>query len=330
MKVLGIESSANKLGIALIDEGIIKFNGRKTHVTAPGTGFVPSETAMHHIQNAVPLLKDLIEKTNIKLDDIDLIAFTKGPGMAGPLQVGALIARTLSVYLNKPIVPVNHCVAHIEMGIEFCKAKNPIILYASGGNTQIIAYVSSGYKIIGETLDIAVGNCLDRFARLAKISNDPSPGYNIEQMAKRSREFKHIPYVVKGMDMSLAGIVPYIEQNYKNLDSKTVESLCFSLQETIFASLVEVTERAMALQNSNEVLICGGVGCNERLQEMMKIMCEERNAILHSMDDSYCVDNGAMIAHTGTLMYKSGMRFVLEDTNVTQRWRTDKVKVTWK
>lgn len=330
MKVLGIESSANKLAIALIDNGIIKFNGRKTHITAPGTGFIPSETALHHYQNMVPLLRELIDKTDIKLSEIDLITFTRGPGMAACLQVGAIVARTLSTYLDKPIVPVNHCVAHIEMGIKVCQANNPIILYASGGNTQVIACTAFGYRIIGETLDIAVGNCLDRFARLVKISNDPSPGYNIEQMAKRSREFKHIPYVVKGMDMSLSGIVPFIEQNYKNFDIQTVESLCFSLQETIFASLVEVTERAMALQASEEILICGGVGCNERLQEMMKLMCKERGAIVHSMDDSYCVDNGAMIAHTGTLVYESGMRFSLKDTDVTQRWRTDKVKITWK
>ncbi|KRH93163.1 putative metalloprotease with chaperone activity (RNAse H/HSP70 fold) [Pseudoloma neurophilia] len=330
MKVIGIESSANKLGIALIENGNIIFNARRTHITAPGLGFIPSETAMHHYKNAVPLLKELVKTTGVKLKDIDLITFTRGPGMAGPLQVGALVARTLSVFLNKPIVPVNHCIAHIEMGIEYCKAKNPIILYASGGNTQIIAYCSSGYKIIGETLDIAVGNCLDRFARYAKISNDPSPGYNLEQLAKKSKVYKKIPYVVKGMDMSLAGIVPYIEQKYPDPDQETVESLCYSLQETIFAALVEVTERAMALQNSKEVLICGGVGCNERLQQMMQIMCQERNSIVHSMNDSYCVDNGAMIAHTGTIMYKSGLRFTLKDTDVTQRWRTDKVDVTWK
>lgn len=330
MKVLGIESSANKLGIALIDDGVIRFNKRKTHITPPGCGFIPSETALHHYKQIVPLLKEMITEVGIKLKEIDLITFTRGPGMAGPLQAAAIVARTLSIFLEKPIVPVNHCIAHIEMGIEFCKAKNPIILYASGGNTQIIAYASSGYKIIGETLDIAVGNCLDRFARIAKISNDPSPGYNIEQLAKKGKVFIQVPYVVKGMDMSLSGINQYIERNFKNMNQETIESLCFSLQETIFAALVEVTERAMALQNSNEVLICGGVGCNERLQEMMQIMCKDRNAILYSMDDSYCVDNGAMIAHTGSLMYKAGGRYNLTDTDVTQRWRTDKVEVFWK
>lgn len=330
MNVLGIESSANKLGIALISDDVIKFNERKTHITPPGMGFIPSETAVHHAKEIIPLMKKMLEKTEIKLSEIDIITFTRGPGMAGPLQVAALVARTLSVFLDKPIVPVNHCIAHIEMGIKFCNARNPIVLYASGANSQIIAYTSAGYRIIGETLDIAVGNCLDRFARLAQISNDPSPGYNIEQLAKKSKKYIKLPYVVKGMDMSLSGINPFIKQNFKDLDQETIESLCFSLQETIFASLVEVTERAMALQNSEEVLICGGVGCNERLQEMMKIMCTERGATLYAMDDSYCVDNGAMIAHTGTLMYKSGSRFTLKDTDVTQRWRTDKVEVTWK
>ena len=106
---------------------------------------------------------------------------------------------------------VNHCIAHIEMGRLVTGAKNPTVLYVSGGNTQVIAYSQKRYRIFGETIDIAVGNCLDRFARVLKLSNDPSPGYNIEQLAKRGSKYLELPYVVKGMDVSFSGILSFIE-----------------------------------------------------------------------------------------------------------------------
>ena len=123
-------------------------------------------------------------------------------------------------------------------------AKNPTVLYVSGGNTQVIAYSQKKYRIFGETIDIAVGNCLDRFARVLKLPNDPSPGYNIEQLAKKGEKFLPLPYVVKGMDVSFSGILSYIEERAINLIESgqyTSEDLCFSLQETLFAMLVETT-----------------------------------------------------------------------------------------
>lgn len=100
--------------------------------------------------------------------------------MGPPLAVGALVARTLSLMHDIPLIGVNHCIAHIEMGRLVTKIKHPTVLYVSGGNTQVIAYCSKRYRIFGETIDTAVGNCLDRFARVLNISNDPAPGYNIE------------------------------------------------------------------------------------------------------------------------------------------------------
>ena len=132
----------------------------------------------------MPVLRKALEDAKITLKDIDVICYTKGPGMGAPLAVAALVARTVAQLYNKPLVAVNHCVGHIEMGRLITKSNNPIVLYVSGGNTQIIAYSQQRYRIFGETIDIAVGNCLDRFARLLNLSNDPSPGYNIEQLAK--------------------------------------------------------------------------------------------------------------------------------------------------
>lgn len=144
------------------------------------------------------LVKSALKEAQLSPQAIDVICYTKGPGMAPPLLVGAIVARTLSLLWQKPLLGVNHCIGHIEMGRFITGAKNPIVLYVSGGNTQVIAYSNKRYRIFGETIDIAVGNCLDRFARIIKLSNDPSPGYNIEQLAKEGKQFVKLPYVVKG------------------------------------------------------------------------------------------------------------------------------------
>nr|CAD2151610.1 unnamed protein product [Meloidogyne enterolobii] len=253
--------------------------------------------------------------------------------MGAPLQVGAVVARTLAQLWKKPVIPVNHCVGHIEMGRLITGAKNPVILYVSGGNTQVISYLNQCYCIFGETLDIAVGNCLDRFARILKLSNEPSPGYNIEQLAKKGSRFYQLPYVVKGMDISLSGILSHIEKEAPILVKSGKFSdadLCFSLQETVFAMLVEITERAMAHCGSKEVLIVGGVGCNERLQQMMNIMVNERKAKLFATDERFCIDNGAMIAQAGWEMYNCGMNAPIKECTYTQRYRTDQVRVLWR
>ncbi|XP_037935172.1 probable tRNA N6-adenosine threonylcarbamoyltransferase [Teleopsis dalmanni] len=341
---LGIEGSANKIGIGIIRDGEELANVRRTYITPPGEGFMPRETAKHHREQIVNLVKQAISEAKINPTEIDVICYTKGPGMAQPLLVGAIVARTLSLVWNKPLLGVNHCIGHIEMGRFITKAQNPIVLYVSGGNTQVIAYSNKRYRIFGETIDIAVGNCLDRFARIIKISNDPSPGYNIEQLAKNSQNYIKLPYSVKGMDVSFSGILSYIEEladpskrrQKRKKDENgaepeySKEDLCYSLQETIFAMLVEITERAMAHCESTEVLIVGGVGCNLRLQEMMGIMCKERGGKVFATDERYCIDNGLMIAHAGAEMHRAGIRMPWDESFITQRYRTDEVLVTWR
>ncbi|KAB2039536.1 hypothetical protein E1A91_D02G017000v1 [Gossypium mustelinum] len=334
MIAIGFEGSANKIGIGVVTlDGTILSNPRHTYITPPGQGFLPRETAQHHLQHVLPLVKSALKTAEITPDEIDCICYTKGPGMGAPLQVSAIVVRVLSLLWKKPIVAVNHCVAHIEMGRIVTGADDPVVLYVSGGNTQVIAYSEGRYRIFGETIDIAVGNCLDRFARVLTLSNDPSPGYNIEQLAKKGEKFIDLPYVVKGMDVSFSGILSYIEataeEKLKNNEC-TPADLCYSLQETLFAMLVEITERAMAHCDSKDVLIVGGVGCNERLQEMMRIMCSERGGRLFATDDRYCIDNGAMIAYTGLLAFAHGYSTPLEESTFTQRFRTDEVHAIWR
>jgi N6-L-threonylcarbamoyladenine synthase len=247
--------------------------------------------------------------------------------MGAPLQSCAVCARTLSLLWKVPLVGVNHCVGHIEMGRLATGASNPVVLYVSGGNTQVIAYSNQRYRIFGETIDIAIGNCLDRFARVIGVSNDPSPGYNIEQEAKKGTKYIPLPYVVKGMDVSFSGILTQVQQLAK---TERKEDLCFSLQETLFAMLVETTERAMAHTGQKQVLIVGGVGCNKRLQGMMRQMVEERGGGVSAMDHRYCIDNGAMIAQAGIFALQFGVATPIEDSWCTQRYRTDQMKAIWR
>lgn len=244
------------------------------------------------------------------------------------------------------------------MGRLITGATNPVVLYVSGGNTQVIAYSSQRYRIFGETLDIAVGNCLDRFARTLHISNDPAPGYNIEQLAKQGKQLVDLPYVVKGMDVSFSGLLAAIDglaaqwglggedaanEDLRKQDSQSGDApipqtdgkptradLCFSLQETVFSMLVEITERAMAHVGSKQVLIVGGVGSNERLQEMMGIMARDRGGSVYATDERFCIDNGIMIAQAGMLAYQTGFQTPLKESTCTQRFRTDEVFVKWR
>ncbi|KAI9722092.1 MAG: putative tRNA threonylcarbamoyladenosine biosynthesis protein kae1 [Chrysothrix sp. TS-e1954] len=451
---LGLEGSANKLGIGLIEHiylpnptahptvnghssspAPIPFstptrpipkirilaNLRHTYVSPPGTGFLPKDTAIHHRRWVVRLVKWALHQSGLTPKDVDCIAYTKGPGMGACLQSVALAARTMALLWDvplhedegtngvssangasskrethhtshaerapKPLIPVNHCIAHIEMGRAITKALNPTILYVSGGNTQVLAYSPPRYAVFGETLDIAIGNCLDRFARTLRISNDPAPGYNIEMLAREGRKrgrWLDLPYVVKGMDCSFSGILAAVdvlaaqlEENpdrntkapvLKDVDSKVVNSadLCYILQETLYAMLVEITERAMAHAGADSVLCVGGVGCNERLQEMMGLMARDRGGKVFGTDERFCIDNGIMIAHAGLLAFETapiqervqevkvqGLEsegeiellkqkaklqlgvegragWGVESSQCTQRFRTDDVVVTWR
>ncbi|KAJ2759422.1 putative tRNA threonylcarbamoyladenosine biosynthesis protein kae1, partial [Coemansia nantahalensis] len=271
---LGLEGSANKLGVGIVRHvyaGGVAAGGelrpaleelanvRDTYNPPAGEGFLPRDVAAHHRATIMPLVTQALAEAGVAPSDLDCICFTKGPGMGAPLQAVALVARTLAQLWGLPLVGVNHCVGHVEMGRAITGADNPVVLYVSGGNTQIIAYSQQTYRIFGETLDIAIGNCLDRFARVLKLPNDPSPGYNIEQYAKRGSKYIELPYTVKGMDVSFSGILSFIEKLAKTEpDKHAPEDLCFSLQETMFAMLVEITERAMAHIGSDEVLIVGG------------------------------------------------------------------------
>ncbi|MBI4416579.1 MAG: bifunctional N(6)-L-threonylcarbamoyladenine synthase/serine/threonine protein kinase [Euryarchaeota archaeon] len=326
MLCLGIEGTAHTVGVGIVDEACRVLANVYATVRPETGGIHPREAANHHAEKVVPLIEEAAAKAGVSLKEIDLIAFSQGPGLGPCLRTVATAARALALSLHKPIVGVNHCVAHLEIGRGRCGCDDPVLLYASGGNTQVIAYAAGRYRVFGETLDIGVGNMLDKFGREVGM---PFPaGPLIEKHAKGGRELLPLPYSVKGMDVAFSGMLTAALSLYRQ--GARLEDLCYSIQETAFAMLTEVTERAMAHVEREEVLLGGGVVRNKRLQEMFAKMAADRGAKMFVPEGDLCVDNGAMIAWTGLLQHKSGQRMAVEDTVIDQRYRTDEVEVTWR
>ncbi len=326
MPVLGIESSAHTMGIGIVDRGKVLCNVKRMYKISD-KGLIPARVADFHSQGVGELISSALEEAKIDAEDIEAVGYTKGPGLGGCLRVGQLSALTLSKRLGVPTMPVNHAVAHIEVAKWCLKMKNPLALYVSGGNSQIIGLSQEPqrhYHIHGETFDIGVGNMIDNFARYAKLN--PAWGSTVAKIAQGGK-YMEMPYTVKGMDFAFTGLLTNAE---KLLDSgKSVRDVAYSLQETAFSMLLEASERSMMLMGSKEFLICGGVAQSPRLKEMAKIMCEAHGARFGVAADEYNADNGAMIALVAEKMFRSGQRAGKADCTVKQKYRIDSVRVTW-
>lgn len=321
---LGIEGTAEKTGVGIVnsDGNILAICGNQLYPEKGGIH--PREAAEHHAKWIPKLITQALNEANLNFNDIDLVSFSQGPGLGPALRIVATSARTLALSINKPIIGVNHCIGHVEIGKLTTGAVNPVTLYVSGGNSQVIAYESGRYRIFGETLDIAVGNCLDHFGRETGLGHPGGPV--IEKLAKKG-SYIELPYVVKGMDFSFSGLLSAALRAYKN--GAAIEDVCYSLQETAFSMLVEVTERALSHTERDEVLLCGGVAANSHLREMLNTMAENHYAKFYMPDMKFCGDNGAMIAWLGLLRSKYFGFMNIEDTHIIQRYRTDEVDVPW-
>jgi len=327
---LGIESTADDFGVGIATfHGKILANVADSYVPEEG-GIHPREAARHHAEVSDRVLREALEKAGVTPHDLDVICFAQGPGLGPCLRTGATVARALATYLGVPLVGVNHSVAHIEVGKLETGAVDPVTLYVSGGNTIVTAYEAGRYRVFGETLDIALGNCLDVFAREAglKQARGMPLGAALEELAKEGKMLLRLPYVVKGMDLSLSGLLTAAIGLLRKGDYR-LEDVCYSLQEHAFSMVTEVTERALAHTEKKEVLLTGGVAANQRLQNMLSIIAGEHDAKFSVVPRQYATDNGAMIAWTGVLAYIHGLATPVEESYVKLRWRVDKVDVPW-
>jgi len=327
---LGIESTADDFSV-----GILSFKGEilanEISMFMPETGEVhPREAARHHAEVAGKVLADALQKGGIRPHEIEIIAFSQGLGLGNCLRTGATAARALASYLQVPLVGVNHCVAHIEIGKLITGARDPLTIYVSGSNTIVAAFEAGRYRVFGEALDIAVGNCVDMFAREAGLRQKIGKPFGalVEQLAARGQNFVSLPHTVKGMDLSFSGLLTAAIELLQSRKNR-LEDSCYSLQEVAFSMLTEVTERALAHMEKLELLLTGGVATNKRLQSMLESIAKEHDARFCVVPKQYALDNGAMIAWTGILAYQHGLLAPIEKSFVRLKWCLDEVYTPW-
>lgn len=328
MICLGVESTAHTFAIGILENKKILADQRSMYTSEKG-GIIPSEAANFHRKNKDEIFIKALKEAKLKIEDINMIAFSMGPGLPPSLIVGKDFAKELALKFNKPLVGVNHLCGHLEEGKFFTEAKDPVFVFVSGANTQIIAHEGEKYRIFGEALSVGLGNALDKFGRAVGLGFPAGP--KIEQLAKKGK-YVELPYVVKGMDVEFSGIVTHCINLYKK--GIPVEDLCYSLQETGFAMLIEVTERALAHTGKKEALLIGGVAANQRFVEMLDIMCKERGAKAYACPLKYSGDNGVQIAIAGMLQYKSNSNVhktkqQIENVDIKPTWRIDDVETPW-
>ncbi len=330
-RILGIEGTAWAASAAVYDTatGDVFI---ETEAYQPESGGIHPREAAEHMHEAIPRVVDRALSYARETSDrstatppVDAVAFSQGPGLGPCLRVVGTAARALSQTLGVPLVGVNHMVAHLEIGRHTAAFDSPVCLNASGANAHLLAYRNGRYRVLGETMDTGVGNAIDKFTRHLGWSHPGGP--KVERAAKDG-EYVDLPYVVKGMDFSFSGIMSAAKQRVD--DGVAVEDVCYSLQETIFAMLTEVSERALSLTGSDELVLGGGVGQNERLREMLQQMCTQRGAQFHAPEPRFLRDNAGMIAVLGAKMYAAGETIAIEDSRVDPDFRPDQVPVTWR
>jgi len=330
-RVLGIESTAHTFSASVVTDtdGVVT-NAKDVYMPPEGSGIHPAEAAEHHLAVAVRVVREALERKNERgsgIDEIDAVAYSMGPGLGPCLRVGAVTARTLALSTGKPLVAVNHAVGHIELGCLLTGAKSPLVLLISGGHTMVVAHSNGVWRVLGETLDLTLGQLLDQMGRYVGFA---SPcGSKIEEAASESSRYLKLPYTVKGNDVSFSGVLTAAK---KLVDGgASFEDVCYSLQETAFAITAEVTERALAFTGARELLVVGGVAANRRLSEMLGIMAGRHRAKVKVVPQQFSGDCGAQIAWTGLLAFRAGdfLPNVAESV-VRQSWRLDTVPTPWR
>ena len=332
-RVLGIEGTAWAASAAVYDVASDAVT-IETDAYVPDSGGIHPREAAEHTSDAIPAvvesaLEDARERAAAAGGDpenpVDAVAFSRGPGLGPCLRIAGTAARALAQRLDVPLVGVNHMVAHLEIGRHQSGFGAPVCLNASGANAHVLAYRSGRYRVLGETMDTGVGNAIDKFTRHVGWSHPGGP--KVEARA-REGEYVDLPYVVKGMDFSFSGIMSAAKEA---VDGGTpVEDVCRGLEETIFAMLTEVSERALSLTGRDELVLGGGVGQNDRLQGMLREMCDQRGATLFVPEDRFLRDNAGMVAVLGAKMAAAGDTLAVPDSAIDADFRPDQVPVTWR
>ena len=327
MYYLGIESTAHTFGASVVDDkGKIYSNAQDVYKSAAGSGIHPREAAEHHSEVAAGVLSSALRDAHVSAAQLDGVAIALGPGLGPCLRVGATVARSLASYLRIPLIPVNHAIGHIEIGILTTGATDPLVVLVSGGHTAIAAFSGGRWRIFGETEDITIGNLFDMFAREIDL---PSPaGQQIEKLTHNASKFIPLPYVVKGNDVSYSGLLTASLAKLRS--GERLEDVCYSMQEVSCSMLAEAVERSLAYTGKREILLTGGVAANKSLRDKLEKVAAIHNAVCFAVTPPYTGDNGAQIAWTGALSLHCGVIKRIEDSHVRPRWRLEDVDIPWR
>jgi N6-L-threonylcarbamoyladenine synthase/protein kinase Bud32 len=329
MRIVGLEGTAWAASAALYDTDTGEIFV-ESDAYEPDSGGIHPREAAEHMGSAIPdvvatVLDRAAETGPTDALDLDAVAFSRGPGLGPCLRVVGTAARSLAGTLSVPLVGVNHMVAHLEIGRHQSGFSSPVCLNASGANAHLLGYHDGRYRVLGETMDTGVGNAIDKFTRHLGWSHPGGP--KVEARAGEG-SYHDLPYVVKGMDFSFSGLTSAAKDAVD--DGVSVADVCFSLQETVFAMLTEVAERALSLTGTDELVLGGGVAQNDRLRGMLASMCEQRGADFYAPEARFLRDNAGMIAVLGAKMYAAGDTVGIPESTVDPNFRPDEVPVTWR
>lgn len=303
--ILGIESSCDETSMSIIKNGCIEI--ATTVLTQMDThakfgGVVPEIASRMHTENITMVLEDILNKANMKVEDMDAIAVTYAPGLLGGLLVGVEFAKVLSYVYNKPLIATHHIAGHIYANNLVEKLEFPLLaLVVSGGHTELVLMEDDyKFKVIGKTLDDAAGECFDKVARVLGL---PYPGGpNVEKLALEGEPTYDLPVPMtnNSLDFSFSGLKSAVVNLNHNETQRGNEvrkkDLARSFQDVAFEELVKKTKMAIETYNVKRVIMAGGVSASKALREKMQDMCDELNVKLSVPPIKYCTDNAAMIA----------------------------------
>ena len=337
MKILAIESTAHTIGVSVVESkaksaaAVDKANTKVlsneiARYPAKPEGFIPHKLADHHAKEYSKVLKAALAKAKVALSGIDYFAYSQGPGIGHCLRIGWVAANSLALLNGRPLVPVNHTVAHVEVGKWACGCKDPLVVYVSGGNTQILAKHAerggSYYHVFGETLDVGIGNFLDVMGRELKLK--PPNAIGLLELAQKGNHFLQLPYTVKGNNLAFSGLQ---SAALRMKGKHSLEDISFSASEVAFSMLVEATERVLCHTGNKEVLLVGGVAQAKRLQQMYSLMCQDHGAKFAVVPGQYAGDQAAMIGITAVKRVLSGTKS--KDSRPNQGIRIDSEPIRW-
>ena len=335
INILGIESSCDDTSAAVICDGYLLSNvisSQEMHRKYGGV--VPELASRAHQQNIMPVVDTALRQAGVRKDEVDAVAFTRGPGLLGSLLVGTSFAKGFSLSTGAKLIEANHLHAHIlsnflqEKGKEKRLPKFPFLcLLASGGHTQII--VMRDYfdmEIIGQTIDDAAGEAFDKCAKVMGLSYPGGPAVDRYAREGNARAFRFSKPNIPGFDYSFSGLKTsffYTLRNKMKEDlqfvEKNIPDLCASLQQTIVDILTDKFIKASAATGIVEVAIAGGVAANSGLRNAITTLAEEKGWTMYLPEFRFTTDNAAMIGITGYFKYLKGM-FTTQDVTPAARF----------